>query len=143
MRIPFLTGNWSDKMVVKNLITLAGYAGIASRINGADGEAAFTYLELGIGNTAATTADTALDSAITTVGLERKAATCTRETTTETDDTAQLYATWTASGTKALVEAGAFNADTAGTMLGRQVFSVITLDAGDSFAMTYKFKVSV
>ena len=40
MKIPLL-GNWSDKMVISNLITNAGFAGVASRVNGADAEAAF------------------------------------------------------------------------------------------------------
>lgn len=143
IRIPLLTGMWQDKLVVENTITYAGYAGMASRLNGADAEAAFTYLAVGTGDTAAATSDTTLDAEITDSGLERAAATCTREDTDQTDDTAQLSKTWTASGTKTIVECGAFNAASDGTLLGRQVFSPVGVVSGDTFGVIYKFQILV
>ncbi len=139
--IPFITGFPKTGMItVKNLITTAGKAGSASRTNGAGAEAAFTYLELGIGTTAANVADTTLESAITDSGLARAAGTCTRVTTTVTNDTAQITYTWTASGNKDVTEAGVFNASSAGTMLARQVFTAVPILSGDSVAFTYKIK---
>lgn len=142
IRIPFITGCYGDKKVIKNLITNAGLAGVASRINGSGAEAAFTYLQVGVGTTPAAAADTILESAITDSGLERAAATCTRVQTTVANDTAQLDKTWSVSGSKAVTECGAFNAAAAGVLLGRQVFTAINVTSGDSLQIQYKFAVS-
>lgn len=138
----FFLGHWSDKVSYTNLITDDGLAGVASRINGAGAEAAFTYLAVGIGATAANKTDSTLESEIVDSGLARNAATATRITTTETDDTAQLDYTWSVTGTKAVTEAGALNAGAAGVLLGRQVFSAVNVQNGDTLQVTYKFAVS-
>jgi len=142
LKIPFLLGFYDNQMVIKNLVTNAGFAGVASRINGAGTEAAFTYLAVGIGTTGAAAGDTALESEIVDSGLERAAATCTRVTTTQTNDTAQLLKSWSVTGTKAVTECGALNDATTGVLLGRQVFSAINVVSGDSLQITYKFKVA-
>src|ERR1700704_887877 len=49
---PFL-GVWSTSKVYKNLVTDAGKAGVASRINGSGAAAAFTAIGQGTGVTAA------------------------------------------------------------------------------------------
>lgn len=135
-----LLGNWGDNLKILNTTTNTGFAGCASRFNGADAEAAFTYLAVGTGTTAAAATDTALEAEITTGGLERASATCTRVTTTQTNDTAQLDKTWTASASHAVTEAGAFNAASAGVMAGRQVFTAVNLVSGDTLQVVYKFK---
>lgn len=128
--------------IVKNLVTNAGFAGMASRFGGAGAEAAFTYLELGISSTAAAVTDTTLVSAITDSGLARANATASRVTTTVANDTAQLVYTWTASGSKTVTEAGILNASSAGVLACRQVFTGIPLSSGNSFQLTYKMKFS-
>lgn len=128
--------------LVKNLITSAGKAGAASRINGAGAEAAFTYLAVGVGTNAAAAGDTTLQTEITDSGLARVNATASRVTTTVTNDTAQLANTFSVSGTKAVTEAGILNAGASGTLLSRQVFSAINVINGDSLAMTYKVACS-
>ncbi len=138
----FLLGKWADSLKILNTTTKTGFAGCASRFNGADSEAAFTYLAVGIGTTAANSDNTTLESEITDSGLARAAATCSRATTTVTNDTAQLDKTWTITGTKAVTEAGAFNAAAAGVMPGRQVFSAINVVNGDYLQVTHKFKFS-
>lgn len=135
-------GVWKDSLAIKNLITSAGKAGIASRINGSGAEATFTYLALGTGATAANVADTTLQTEITDSGLARAAATASRVTTSVANDTAQLSVTWTVSGTKAITEIGAFNAASSGVLLGRQVFAAINAVASDTLTMNYKFQVS-
>jgi hypothetical protein len=135
--MPF--GYYDDKKVVRNLITNTGLAGLASRLNGDGSAAAFTYLALGTGTTGAAAGNTALEAEITDSGLERAAATPSRDTDTATNDTAVLTKTWTASGTKAVTEAGALNADVAGILLGRQVFDAINVVSGDSLQITYEF----
>jgi len=142
LRIFLLTGFYGDKMVHCNLVTNAGFAGIASRINGADSEAAFTYLGTGTGTTAANAADTALETPITDSGLERASATCSRVQTTVANDTAQLLKAFSVTGTKAVTECGAFNASTNGVLLGHQVFAAINVVSGDTLQITYKFKAA-
>lgn len=137
-KVPVLFGSWGDSLSISNLITNAGFAGVASRINGAGAEAAFDYIAVGIGATAANVADTTLDSEIVDSGLARAQATASRVTTDVTNDTAQLVETFTVTGTKAVVESGVFNAASTGTLLARQVFSVINVVSGDSLQITWK-----
>jgi hypothetical protein len=134
-------GTVIEKRVVDNVITTAGMAQIAL-LAGDASAVPFTYLQLGIGTTAANAADTTLESPITDTGLERAAATVSRVTTTNTNDTLQLLKAWTATGAKAVTECGAFNDATTGTLLGRQVFSAINTASGDGLTVTYKFKFS-
>ena len=138
----FLFGYQSTSLKFANLVTNVGFAGAASRINGADAEAAFTYLAVGIGTTGAAVGDTTLESEIVDSGLERAAGSASRVTTTETDDTAQLVKTWTVTGSKAVTEAGVLNAASTGTLLARQVFSAINVVSGDSLQLTYKIKAA-
>ena len=135
----FLFGRWDKILPVRNLTPNVAKAAAASRFNGAGGEAAFTFLTVGTGTTAAAATDTALQAEITTGGLARAAATASRVTTTVTNDTAQLEHTWTATATHSVTEAGAFNAATGGVMAGRQVFAAIPLVSGDNLQITYKF----
>lgn len=128
---------------IDNLVVTTGKAGLASRLNGAGAEAAFTYLAVGIGTTPAAAGDTALESEITDSGLARASATASRVTTTTANDTARLVYTWTvATNNKAVTEAGALNAASTGTLLGRQVFSAINLVPTDTLQLTYDFIIS-
>ena len=140
-KIPFLFGFWRNSMSISNLITNAGFAGVASRVNGDGSEAAFTYLAIGIGTTAANVADTTLDSEITTNGGERAAATASRITTDVTNDTAQMVLTFNFTSTFAVTESGMLNAVSAGTLLCRQVFTAINVANGDSLQITWKIDI--
>jgi len=124
------------------MITNAGLAGVASRINGDGAETAFTYLAVGTGATAAAATDTTLETEVTDTGLARASATASRTTTTETDDTATLVYTWTATGEKVLREVGLLNAASAGTLLARSVFAAVTTANGDTFGVTFNVAVS-
>lgn len=142
LRVPFLCGNWVGEMKIANLMTNTGFAGVASRINGADSEAAFTYIAVGTGTTSAAAADSALETEITDSGLERATGTASRVTTTQTNDTAQLVKTFTVTGTKAVTESGVLNAGSSGVLLCHQVFSAINVVSGDSLQITWKIKAS-
>lgn len=139
--IPFLFGNWQNKMVIANLITNAGKAGVASRINGAGAEPAFTYLAIGIGTNPAAATNTTLQSEITTNGGQRASATPTRVTTTVTNDTARNVVTFTFTGSFAITEAGELNASSAGVLLNRQVFTAVNVVASDSLQITIDVSV--
>lgn len=135
-------GKIKEVRLSRNLVTNAGFAGIASRINGAGSEAAATYLAVGTGTTAASASDTTLQTEITDSGLARVSATASRVTTTVTNDTAQLTTTFTVTGTKAVTEAGYLNASSAGVLFARSVFSAVNVVNGDSLQLTYKIKVA-
>lgn len=141
LRIPFLTGLWSDARCQHNLVTNAGLAGVASRINGSGGEAAFTYIAVGTGATAASTSDTALQTEIVGSGLDRVSATVSRVTVDVTNDGARLTTTFSVTGTKAVTESGVLNASSSGTLLARQVFSAVNVVNGDSLQVTWTFDV--
>lgn len=135
-------GKIRDVRIVHNLITTTGKAGLASRIGGSGAEAAFTYLAVGVGTTAAAVGNTTLETEITDSGLARVNATASRVTTSVTNDTAQLVTTFTVTGTKAVTEAGILNASSVGTLLCRQVFTAVNVVNGDSLQLTYKVQAS-
>lgn len=137
---PFF-GFWANKRVVANLVTSAGKAGIASRINGSGAEAAFTYIAVGTGTTAAAAGDTTLETEIADSGLSRANGTASRVTTDVTNDSARVTYTFTVSGTKAVTEAGLLNASSSGVLLARQVFSAVNVVSGDSLAVTWTIDV--
>lgn len=138
-----LFGHFADSMVVSNLITTVGVAGIAARINGSGSPDAYTYIGLGTGATGAADGDTEIETEITTSGGARAAASVSVVTTDTAGDTAQLQLTFnfTTGGTFAVTESGVLNASSAGTLLARQVFSAINVASGDSLQVTWKFDV--
>jgi hypothetical protein len=140
-KIPLLFGFNSYSLLVSNLVTNAGVAGVASRVNGNGAEAAFTYIAIGTGTAAAAATDTTLGTEITTNGGERGSATATRTTTDVSNDTATLVKTFTFTGSFAVTESGVLNAASAGTMLARQVFSAINVVSGDSLQITWNFDI--
>ena len=142
IQINGITGKWEYKRKLSNLITSAGKAGLASRVNGDGSEAAFTYIAVGTGTTAANVADTALQTETATSGLSRAAGTASREQTTVANDTADITKTFSVTGSVAVTEAGLLNAASNGTLVARQVFSAVNVVNGDSFAVTWKIQAS-
>lgn len=140
-KIPLIFGVYRYSLNVSNLITNAGIAGIASRINGNGAEAVFNYIAIGTGTTAANATDTTLETEITTDGGERKVGTATRTTTDITNDTAVLSATFTFSSSFTVTESWVLNAASGGTLLARQVFADINVNADDSLVITWNFDV--
>jgi hypothetical protein len=138
---PFL-GRWSNTKRVRNLVTTAGKALIAGRINGSGAPAAATYIGVGTGTTAAAAADTTLGTESSTSGLSRTAGTVSLVTTSTTNDTAQVTNTFSVTGTVAVTESGVLNASSSGTLLCRQVFSAINVVSGDSLTITWKVQAS-
>ena len=130
--------------VIHNLVTNAGFAEVAALI-GTDttsGGTAFDYIALGTGSTAANATDTALETEIATNGGSRATGTGTLVTTAVTDDTFQLVKVFSFSGALAITESGVLNAGAAGTLLSRQVFSVVNVANGDSLTVTWKCQVT-
>lgn len=138
LKIPYITGSWSTKPIIDNLVTTAGKGIISGQVNGVT-TSPVTAIALGIGTTAAAAGNTSLESESTTNGAERGAATCTRQTTTTTNDTSQWVKTFTFTGSFAITEEGLFDNNTSGgNMLARQVFSAINVVTGDTLQITHK-----
>jgi len=125
--------------IPEDTVTRVGKAQAAGLLNGVV-TTPFTYLAIGTGTTASADTDTALQAEITTGGGARAAATCTRVTTTVTNDTAQLYKEWTFTASFAVTECGAFDAASAGNMLFRQVFAVKNVESADKLQLTAKIQ---
>jgi osmotically-inducible protein OsmY len=142
IRIPLITGRWTEEMRKRNLVTNAGKAGAASRLNGAGAEPAFTYIAMGTGTTAPAAGDTTLQTELSGSGLARANASASRVTTSVTNDTAQLQNTFNVTGTVAVTESGILNASSGGVLLCRQTFSAINVVNGDSLQVTWKVQVS-
>jgi len=88
---------------------------------------AFDFMSIGTsGITAAATQ--------TTLGSEqlRQGTVSSQSTTTTTGDTATFVGSFAISGTLQILEAGIFNASSAGSMLARTTFSAINVVSGDS-----------
>jgi hypothetical protein len=135
-------GKVKEKRTIRNKIVNAGLAAIAGLLLSDVSVDDFDYIAVGTGTDAAAAGDTTLGTEITDSGLERAAGTGTRETTTVTNDTAQLTKTFTVTGTKAVTEAGILNAAAAGTLLARQVFSAINVVSGDSLQINWQIVFS-
>ena len=126
---------------ISNTITTAGKAEVAGLINESRA-GGFKYIAVGDSGTEASSADTALANEITGAGLARVEATCTRVTTDDTNDTAQLLHTFTATATQTVKEVGIFDTPTSGgTMLGRHTFTAKNMEANDTLQITYKIDV--
>ena len=123
---------------IKNTITNASLAAVSGLVGNTGSQTAFTYLAVGTSSTAESAAHTALQAEITDTGLERAAATVSRVTTTQTNDTLQLYKEWTATGSKTVEEVGIFNAASTGVMLGRKLTTSKAVVDTDKLQVTYK-----
>lgn len=114
-----------------------GMAQVAGLILTDVGGTAFDYVGIGTGTTPPTADDEDLETPV-----KRKAGTGTRETTTFTNDTSKLVATFskddTLSGTSNISEIGVFTAESAGVMLFRKTFTAksVNWDDGDTLEAT-------
>ena len=134
-----INGNIRDSWTVKNLVTNAGFALLAS-LCGDAAAVPFTYIAVGTDSTAVAVTDTTLTAEITDTGLERAAGTVSRVTTTVTNDTYQITKTWTATGSKTIEEVGVFNAASDGTMLSHALTTSKAVESGETLTATYKLK---
>lgn len=131
------SGNLKDWDEVSNTITNTGLANVAGLINGIVTTQSFAYLAVGTSSTALAASDNSLGSELTDpADLDRAAATTSRVTTSQTNDTARNVHTFTndSSNTISVTEAGLFDtsSETSGDMLGGQTFSAKSLDNSDT-----------
>lgn len=120
-----------------NVLTNAGRAIIANRIKGSGTEPVYVAWGTGAGTAAA--ADTTL---FTESAEARVAGTSTVVTTTVTNDTYQVVGTITASATRAITNAGLFDASTSGNLFVKGDFATVNLATGDAIQFTIKYQTT-
>lgn len=111
----------------------AGKAITTNRLKGAGTEPNYVAWGTGAGTAAAT------DTTLFTESAEaRVAGTSTQQTTTVTSDTYQVIGTLTASASRAITNAGLFDAVSSGNLFMKGDFTVVNLSSGDSIQFTMK-----
>lgn len=114
-----------------NVFNNTGKAINTNRLKGAGTEPNFCAVGTGAGTAAI--ADTTLFTEVET----RVAGTSTQQTTTTTSDTYRVVGTVAITATRALTNAGLFDAVSAGNLFVKGDFSVINLLTGDSIQLTF------
>ena len=110
---------------------------VADALSSSPGEAAMSHMAIGTSSTAASTSDTALVSQ-----LDRNALTSRTQGTGAADNDVIYVGDWAAAdGTGAITEAGILNSSSGGTLLARQVFSVINKGASDTLKITWTVSI--
>lgn len=128
-------GKIKSEQVVSNLVVDAGLDFISSRMAGTS-DAVMSHMEVGTDNTAPGAADTTLGTAISGSRVSLTS-------TTVTDNAIEYIGDFPAgTGTGAIVEAGVFNAASAGTLLCRTIFSVVNKGSDDTLKITWTITVS-
>lgn len=130
-------GNIKTQTTVPNLVVTVGKTVIASRLTG-NTTSVMSHMAVGTTNTTQIAANTTLG---TEISGSRTALTTSGGIAVANEIT--YVATFPAGiGTGAIVEAGIFNAATAGSMLCRTTFSVVNKDIGDSLTINWKITIS-
>lgn len=122
------------------VITNVGKGIVAKRLVGATpSQAEPKFIGLGVGATGAARTAVAADTALSSELAEGRATgTSSNVTTTQTNDTYQSVGTVTATGSRAVDEAGLFDASTTGNMFLSATFPIVNLLTGDSLQVTAK-----
>jgi hypothetical protein len=123
------------------VVTTVGKRTAADRMQTTPTRNPFKFVALGVGATGAARTAVVGDTALSSELAEgRTSGTESTVTTTNTNDTYQVVGTVTATGTRAVDEAGLFDASTVGNMGLSATFPVINLLNGDSLALTGKIQ---
>lgn len=117
---------------VPNTVVTSGKVWVAQRMNNVN--TVMTHMAIGTGSTAVAAGNTTLATEVARVTLT---------STTVNANTIVYVGTFPAgTGTGAIVEAGTFDASSAGDMLCRTVFSVVNKGANDSMVITWSVTVN-
>lgn len=130
-------GQIKDTREVDNLVVNAGLAFIASRMVGTSA-AVMSHMALGSSSTAAAAAQTDVQSVLGS----RKALSSTTIVGANSNQVQYVAAFVAGEATGAVVEAGIFNAASAGTMLCRTTFAVVNKEANDTMTITWTVTIS-
>jgi hypothetical protein len=127
------SGLLKEKINVPNLVVTTGRNYIASRMT-ATSATAMSHMAVGTGTTGAVIANTTLETELTRRALD------SQSTLTNVSTYVATYGAGIATG--AITEAGIFNAASAGTMLCRTTFGVVTKAADDIMVITWNVTIS-
>lgn len=126
-------GKVKEEREFKNLVVTVGKNFVASRMVGT-ASPVMSHMAIGSSSTAAAAGDTTLGGELGRVALASGSA---------LNNVVTYTATFPAgTGTGAVVEAGIFNAASAGTLLCRTVFSVVNKGADDAMSVTWTVTIS-
>lgn len=130
------------EITIPNVITDVGKAQVAGLIGGLV-TTPFKYIAIGDGDESNPGSCASESSSDTALGheLQRLEATVSQVTTSVSNDTLQLEATFSFSANASICESGVFDASTGGNMLARKTFSVMNFADGDSLQVTWKIQV--
>lgn len=131
VRVVDKNGKLKEEKEFRNLIVNAGKQDIIQLLNG--NTSTYNYIAIGTGTTAASSSDSAMETEV-----DRQAGTVTTQTTTFTNDTHQVVASFSFSASYAITEYGMFNASTGGTMLSHIIDTATNVSSGDSMQVTWK-----
>jgi hypothetical protein len=120
------------------VLTNSGKRTAADRQQGTPTRNALKYVAIGTGATGAARTAVVADTALSTEVETRATGTESTVTTSVTGDTYQVVGTITATGTRAVDEAGTFDASSTGNMGVSATFPVVNLASGDSLQLTVK-----
>lgn len=122
------------------VITNVGKAMAADRLRGTPATYSNSpkYVAMGVGATSADRTAVAADAALSSQVESRTSGTESVQTTSATGDTTQVVGTITATASRAVDEAGLFDASSSGNMFLSATFAVINLANGDSIQFTMK-----
>ena len=136
------------RLILDNVVTNVGKAQAAGLLNGIV-TTPFKYIAIGDGSDSSPGSCSSEQATDTALGheLARKQGTTSRTTTSVTNDTAVVEATFSSddglTGTATLCESGLFDASTGGNMFARLTFPVINLDWDNGDSITIQWKVQV
>ena len=129
-------GKVVSEKTIHNIICNVGLAKVAGLVAGT-ATGGFGYVAVGTGTTAAAATDTALG-----IEVMRVASTNSLITTSVTNDTSQMVATFNFTASYAITESGVFDASSGGNLLAHQVFSAINVVSGDAIIITWQIQFS-
>lgn len=125
--------NVKHEIHIPNLVVTVGKNFIADRMIGVDSDV-MSHMAVGTSNADLSAANTTLAAEIARVALT---------SSVRTGNSVRYTATFPpGTGTGALVEAGILNASTAGDMLCRTTFSVVTKDAADTLTINWDVTIN-
>ena len=126
-------GNIKEERELTNLVVTVGKNFVASRVVGVASNV-MSHMAIGSGATAAAVGDTALQTELGRVPLGSG---------TATTNVVTYSATFPAgTGTGSITESGILNASSAGTLLCRTVFGVVTKSATDALSINWNITIS-
>jgi hypothetical protein len=130
-------GNIKETRTIPNSVVTVGKGVIASRLTGVS-TSVMSYMAVGTNSTATAAANTTLGAEIAS---SRTALTTAGGVAT--NNVINFVATFGAGvGTGAIVEAGIFNASSAGSMLCRTTFLAVNKDVGDSLTISWNVTIN-